>query len=160
MKAIACTWFETSASPTSHPPSLPSPPLTYLLSYLSQVSSRQYFQIRGQGAGLQDTAVLLLIVGFPKQDVVPQGGVLDPGLLGDVGHRTLGKERPAPPLRNTPWIWTWSPPFNQALFIIAHFILSCNAMHFTTIKRRYLNEVTWSVVSNTSNVKYKIKSSK
>ena len=65
----------------------------YLLPNLCLVPSRKHFQVRGQGAGLQDAAVLGLIEGLPKQDVVSQRGVLDPGLLGYVGHRALEERR-------------------------------------------------------------------
>lgn len=70
----------------------------HLLADLSHVSARQHLQVGGQSAGLQDAAVLLLIVGLPKQDVVAQRGVLNPGLLRDVRHRALessGRETPS-----------------------------------------------------------------
>lgn len=68
-----------------------APPL-YLLSYLCHVSSRQHLQVRGQSTGLQHAAVLLLVVGIPKQDVVPQRGVLYPGLLRYVSNGSLRTE--------------------------------------------------------------------
>lgn len=73
---------------------------SHLLADLSHVSTGQHLQVGGQGAGLQDAAVLLLVVGLPKQDVVTQRGVLDPGLLRDVGHRALERSR-----RETPSGW-------------------------------------------------------
>lgn len=63
--------------------------LSYLLAYLGHVSTRQHFQVRFQGTGLQDAAVFLLIVGLAKQDVVAQCGILYPSLLRHVRQRAL-----------------------------------------------------------------------
>lgn len=80
---------------------------SHLLANLSHVSTGQHLQVGGQGAGLQDAAVLLLVVGLPKQDVVTQRGVLDPGLLRDVGHRALGKHRQAGLLYAIMWCYSF-----------------------------------------------------
>lgn len=57
-----------------------------LLPDLSGITSGQNLQVREQGAGLQHTLVPALLLLSAKHDVVLQGGILDPGLLGHVGN--------------------------------------------------------------------------
>lgn len=61
----------------------------YLFPNLRQVTARQSFKIRPQSTIIQTFVVQLLVHLIFKQDVVPQGGVLDPCLLWNIGHRTL-----------------------------------------------------------------------
>ena len=61
----------------------------YLFPNLRQVTARQSFKIRPQSTLIQTLVVQLLVHLIFKQHVVPQGGVLDPRLLWNIGHRTL-----------------------------------------------------------------------
>ena len=63
--------------------------LTNLFSNLCQISTRQHVQIRGQRAGLDHSMVLGIVKWLPKGDVIPESGILDPSLLGDVGNGSL-----------------------------------------------------------------------
>lgn len=66
----------------------------YLLSNLSQVSSRQHLQVLQEGTGLQNLLVSLFIKLGSKEDVVLYGAILYPGLLGDIGYGALdGKDQ-------------------------------------------------------------------
>lgn len=66
----------------------------YLLSNLSQVSSRQHFQVLQEGTGLQNLLVSLFVELGSKEDVVLYGAILYPGLLGDIGYGALdGKDQ-------------------------------------------------------------------
>ena len=60
-----------------------------LLSNLGHVSSGQNFQVLFQGTVLESSRVQSLVVGPSKLDVVSNCCILDPRLLGDVGHSTL-----------------------------------------------------------------------
>lgn len=66
---------------------------SHLLSYFCSISSRKNVQIRQQSTGLQHTMVPRLHLLSPKCDVVLDCGVLDPGLLRHVGHRTLWRSQ-------------------------------------------------------------------
>ena len=59
---------------------------SHLLPDLREVAAGQQLQVGAQGAGVQHPLEALAVVGATKQDVVPEGGVLDPGLLGHVGY--------------------------------------------------------------------------
>ena len=62
---------------------------TYPLANLGHVASSEYLQVGLQGARLQDFVVFVSDQGLLKQDVVPNGKVLDPGLLRHVGDGAL-----------------------------------------------------------------------
>ena len=59
---------------------------SHLLPDLSEVPAGQQLQVGAQGAGVQHPLEAMAVVGGTKQDVVPEGGVLDPGLLGHIGY--------------------------------------------------------------------------
>lgn len=65
---------------------------SYFLSNLSEVTPRQQFQVRGQGAGLYHLLEPPFFMGRAKQDVIPQSGILDPGLLWHKGKGTLDRK--------------------------------------------------------------------
>ena len=62
---------------------------TYLLSNLYHISPRQHVKVGHQRTTLNDLSILYIVQAFPKENILPQSGVLYPGLLGDVGHTTL-----------------------------------------------------------------------
>ena len=59
---------------------------SHLLPDLSEVPAGQQVQVGAQGAGVQHPLEAMAVVWATKQDVVPEGGILDPGLLGHIGH--------------------------------------------------------------------------
>lgn len=63
--------------------------ISYLLPNLSHVPCRQHAQVGDESAGVQDFIVQTLLHGFTKHDVILQGGILYPGLLGHVGYISL-----------------------------------------------------------------------
>lgn len=63
--------------------------IKHLLSNFCRVSSRQNVQVRQQCTGLQHSLVPGLEFFTTKGDVILDCGILDPGLLGHVGHRAL-----------------------------------------------------------------------
>lgn len=62
---------------------------TYLLTYLCPVPTGQDFQIREEGTGFQHCFVVVFLHWVPKQDVLLERVILNPGLLGHIGHSTL-----------------------------------------------------------------------
>jgi len=56
---------------------------------LREVPGGQLLQVGPQGAGVQHLLEAVAVVRGAEQDVVPEGGVLYPRLLGHVGHRPL-----------------------------------------------------------------------
>lgn len=64
----------------------------YLLSNLSQISSRQHFQVWEESTGLQDLLVPLFIQLGSKKDVFLDGAILNPGLLWDIGSGALDEK--------------------------------------------------------------------
>ena len=64
----------------------PDADLFNLFSNLNHVATRKFFQVIWQSAGLDDTIVHGLVEWLSEENIVTQSGILDPGLLGDVGH--------------------------------------------------------------------------
>jgi hypothetical protein len=62
---------------------------SYLLSNLDHVSSREDIQVRSQGTTLEGLAVSHVVRLLPKENIIFQRGILDPGLLRDIRHTTL-----------------------------------------------------------------------
>lgn len=59
----------------------------YLLSYFSVIPSRQNLEVWQQGARLQHFTVSAAVLQWlAKRNVLLQRGILDPGLLGSIGH--------------------------------------------------------------------------
>lgn len=61
----------------------------YLLSNLSHISSRQYFQVWEESTSFKNLLVFVFIEFWSKNDVVFDGPVLNPGLLRDIGSGAL-----------------------------------------------------------------------
>ena len=64
---------------------------THLLSDLSHVLPRKDVQVRCEGTGLNSPPILHVVHGLPKENVILESGILDPGLLGHVSHAALYK---------------------------------------------------------------------
>ena len=66
----------------------------YLLPYLCHVSSWQDLHVCFQGTHMECVLVANLVVWLSEEYVVPDSGILDPGLLGHICNLTLeGKVR-------------------------------------------------------------------
>lgn len=65
---------------------------SYLLSNLSEVSTRQQLKVRGQGTSLYDLLEPRFLMGRAKQDIISQSGILDPGLLWHKRQGTLERK--------------------------------------------------------------------
>lgn len=71
--------------------------LKYLFSNFCFVSWRKNLYIRQQGTSLNHTFVPALTQLPPKDNVIFQSGILDPGLLRNVGHRALQEKSSSVP---------------------------------------------------------------
>ncbi len=66
-----------------------SPSLWYLFSDLSLVPPWQYLEVGLQGAAFNGLLVEVLVWVLTKEDVVLEGSILYPGLLGHIRHTAL-----------------------------------------------------------------------
>lgn len=66
---------------------------SYFLSDLCEFTTSQQLQVRGQGTGFYHLAETLFVMGGPKEDIVPECCILNPGLLWHKGERALGESR-------------------------------------------------------------------
>ena len=65
------------------------PEVYALLPDFNLVTTRQDLQVRYESTGLDHLLVAVFIERLTKQNVLLQGGVLNPCLLGHIGQRTL-----------------------------------------------------------------------
>ncbi len=63
--------------------------MIYLLPYLGHVSSWQDLKVRLQSTATEAITIQNILCLLPKQNVVLDCGVLNPGLLRDVSHSAL-----------------------------------------------------------------------